>query len=65
MLYICNGNGDMFGGDLHGLVWKYISGVMYPWNVFGEYGEYVDGVDENYFLQGTYSGYYIDGNAQW
>jgi len=63
MSYICNGVGNVFGGNLYGFIWKHACSVVCLRYVFGEYGKYPNSVNKNYFLWGTYGSNYIDSYA--
>jgi len=49
---------------LHGIVWEYVGGMMYPWNVSGKYGKHINGFDKDHFLWRSYSSYNVNGYTQ-
>jgi len=65
MLYIYNGDSNVFRCNLHGVVWKHTGGLMYFKNIPGKYGKYIDGIDRNYFLWGVDNCNYVNGYTQW
>jgi len=53
----------MLEGNLYSILWKYVSGMMHPWYVFGKYGKFNNGINKDHLLWGFDGGYNVDSHA--